>query len=184
LADLEERAAASEALRAENDALRALVNVVGTSSEETGGGVTVPVVSSTRSSPYGTFLIGAGVLDGITQNSIVLTSGGFVIGTVTDTASHTAVVTEVFAPAASIDASVNGAPASVLGSGGGNAHTKVPRDLAVAVGDPVFAAVFEQRAIGVVGAVASSSASASQDVYIRLPVNLAALQYVYIIPAR
>lgn len=184
LARLEERAASYGALRAENDALRALAHMVGSTTASTvGSGVTAPIVSSVRSSPYGTFLIGAGSADGIASGSPVLTSGGFVVGVVSATGAHSAVVSEVFAPGASVEAVLGGAPVSVRGSGGGNASVKIPRGLSVGIGDPVVAPQFGQRPIGIVGSVASSPASASQDVYIRLPVNLSSLRYVYIIAA-
>ena len=182
LAQFEERAASYEALRSENDSLRALVHMVGSSTAATSErGVTAPIVSSVRSSPYGTFLIGAGSADGIATGSIVLTSSGFVVGVVGIVGAHTAVVTEMFSPGGSVEAALRGAPVSILGSGGGNAQAKVPRGLSVGIGDAVVVPAFGQRPIGIVGNIASSSASASQDVYIRLPVNLSSLRYVYVI---
>ena len=181
LAQLEDRAAGFDVARAENEELRTLLQVVPTLSQK---GVTVPVVSSLRSSPYGTFLIGAGSGDGITKGSVVQTSGGFVVGKVSDTGAHTATVVEVFAPGASQDAILGTAAISVRGSGGGNARADAPRGLSIALGTPIFAPEFGQRPIGVVGAVASSSGSAVQDVFIRLPVNLASLKYVYVTPTR
>ena len=183
LTQYEERAGGFEALRTENEELRALVHLIESLPSGTEG-MTAPVVSSIRSSPYGTFLIGAGDSDGIARGSLVLTSGGFGVGTVTDTGAHTAVVTEVFAPSATIEAIVGSASISAAGSGGGNARASVPRALSITVGQPVVAPAFGQRPIGIVGNVASSSASASQDVSIVLPVNLASLKYVYILPVR
>ena len=181
LAQFEERAGGYEALRAENEQLRAFVRFVG-NSPLSAQGVTAPVVSSVRTSPYGTFLIGAGADDGIVRGSLVLTSGGFVVGKVTDTGAHTAVVAEIFAPGASIDAIIGSAAISVQGSGGGNARAKVPRALTVHIDQPVTAPELGARPIGIVGSIASSSASASQDVFIVLPVNLSSLTYVYILP--
>jgi cell shape-determining protein MreC len=183
LAELEERAAAYAVVQSENEALRTLVRVVGTTTNQGLSGVTAPIVSSLRSSPYGTFMIGAGAGDGIVRDSIVLTNGGFVVGIVSDTSVHTAVVTEIFSPQASFETLIGGALVTAQGRGGGNARAQVPRGLSINPGDAVIAPALGQRAIGIVGAVASSSASASQDVYIRLPINLASLQYVYIIPA-
>jgi len=183
LAQFEERAGGYEVLRSENEQLRALVHLV-ESSPRGAQGVTAPVVSSTRSSPYGTFLIGAGVAEGVTRGSLVLTSGGFVVGTVTDMGEHTATVAEVFAPNASTEAIVGGAAFSAVGSGGGNARAKLPRALAIRIHEPVVAPQFGARPIGIVGSIASSSASASQEVFIVLPVNLSSLQYVYILPVR
>ncbi len=182
LAQSEERAFSYDSLKAENDILRALVIMVGSAtSASMAGGVTAPIVSSVHSSPYGTFLIGAGSEDGIMSSSIVLTSGGFVVGVVGTVGARTSIVSEVFAPGATVDAVLNGASVVVRGSGGGNAHAKVPRGLVVRIGDSVVVPQFGQRPVGVVGEVASSSASASQDVYVRLPTSISSLRYVYVI---
>ncbi len=183
LAQFEERAGGFEAVRAENEELRRFVRLV-ESSPGTAQGVTAPVVSSVRTSPYGTFLIGAGAAEGIVSGNLVLTGGGFVVGRVTDTGEHTSVVTEIFAPGASIDAIVGGATFSAAGSGGGNARAKLPRALAIQMNEPVVAPELGQRPIGIVGTIASSSASASQEIFIVLPVNLSSLKYVYILPVR
>src|SRR3989344_3303225 len=183
LAQFEERAGGYEALREENEQLRALVRLVD-NFPLSAQGVTAPVVSSVRTSPYGTFLIGAGAADGIVRGSLVLTGGGFVVGKVTDTGAHTAVVSEILAPGSTGEAVVGGAPISAVGSGGGNARAKVPRALSFTINQPVTAPELGQRAIGIVGSIASSSASASQDVFIVLPVNLGSLKYVYILPLR
>ena len=183
LAQFEERAGGYEALREENEQLRALVHLAN-SSPLSAQGVTAPVVSSVRTSPYGTFLIGAGAQDGIVRGSLVLTGGGFVVGKVTDMGAHTAVVSEIFAPGSAVEAQVGGAPISAVGSGGGNARAKVPRALSFTVNQPVTAPELGQRPIGIIGSIASSSASASQDLFIVLPVNLGSLTYVYILPVR
>ncbi len=176
LAQYQERATGFAALQAENDQLRAITHLA---QEPTG--VTAPVVSSVISSPYGTFLIGAGALDGISSGSLVLSSGGFVVGTVSDVGPHTATVSEIFAPGATTQAIVHGTAVTLSGSGGGNARAAIPRGVNVAQGDPVVSPEFGQRPLGIVGDVASSSAQAMQDVFIRLPVSLGALQFVYVV---
>lgn len=184
LAQYEERAGGFDALKAENDQLRAFTHLDQSPEGGAPTGVTAPVVSSVRSSPYGTFLIGAGSGDGIARGSLVLTSGGFVVGTVSDTGAHTSLIAEIFAPDASIEATVAGASILATGMGGGNARAEVPRGITISPGSAVFAPRLGQRPIGVVGTVASSTGSATQNVYIRLPVTLASLQYVYIVPIR
>jgi cell shape-determining protein MreC len=156
----------------------------GATSSDLKTGITAPVVSSVRSSPYGTFLIGAGSADGITTGSMVLTVGGFVVGVVGDTGLHASIVTELFAPGASTEVIVHGVPGTARGYGAGNARITIPRGLAITVGDPVVAPGLGQRAVAIVGEVSSSSASASEEIYIRLPVNLATLAFVYVVPPR
>ncbi len=175
LAQYQERAAAYAVLQEENAILRDMVHLAQSTS-----GLTAPVVSSLRSSPYGTFLIGAGDADGVARGAVVLTSGGFVVGSVSDVASHTAVVSEIFAPGASLDAIVHGASVVVEGRGGGNARASAPRDLDIPPGSPVVAPAYGSRPIGIVGGVATSSSSATQDVFIHVPVNRAGIQFVYV----
>ena len=178
VADLSERAGRANLLQRENDDLRALAHLA-----QNSPGVTAPVLSSLSASPYGTFLIGAGASGSVARGGLVLTKSGFVVGRINEVTGSTALVSEIFAPNASIEALLNGALVQVKGQGGGNGRTEVSRDLRVAVGDVVVVPQFGQRGIGVVGAVASSSASASQQVYIRLPNTFSELQFVYVTPA-
>lgn len=177
LADLKERSATLSVLAAENEELRSLLAVV-----EEGQGITAPVLSSTRASPYGTFLVGAGQADSVSYGSIVVTSGGFVIGRVTDVDSRRAVVTELLAPGASVDAVVRKAGISVEGQGGGNGRARVPRGLDIREGDPLTSSVLGGRPIAVVGSVKSDPSSPWSTLFVRLPSPISALRFVYIIP--
>lgn len=174
-----EKASAYEALRQENDLLRALLHLA---QEETG--ITAPIVSSVRSSPYGTFLVGAGLVDNIPAGSLVVTEGGFVVGRVSEVRERTTLVTEIFAGGGSVDAMIGGAVAPAEGRGGGNARVIMPRGVLIQEGDPVTAPQLGGRPIGLVGKVESDTSSASQMVYVSLPVNLASLRYVYIVPVQ
>lgn len=176
LALYQARAAAYQGLKNENTALRDMLNIA-----ESKRGITATIVSSFRASPYGTFLIGAGSMDDITPGNIVLTGENFVLGRVADVSAHTALVNELFADGVSTDALIRGVGTSVEGRGGGNARADVPREAQIEIGDPVISPVLEGRTIGLVGAVVEDSASAYKKVYIRLPVNLAALRFVYVI---
>ncbi|PIR84066.1 hypothetical protein COU18_01515 [Candidatus Kaiserbacteria bacterium CG10_big_fil_rev_8_21_14_0_10_51_14] len=176
-----ERAAAYEAVKLENEELRALLNVVRTNDPDTGG-VTAPIVSSVHASPYGTFLIGAGSADGIAAGSVVLSSTGFAIGVVGNPGLHTSIVIEIFAPGASTEVIVHGAAGIAHGFGGGNARMQIPRGVMIEVGDSVRAPALSQRPVGIVGEIASSSASATQDLYVHLPVSPASLSFVYVVP--
>lgn len=176
LAHYREKAAGYDVLLSENAALRAMQRL-----SELHAGITAPVVSSSRSSPYGTFLVGAGVEDTVARGDLVLTDGGFVVGLVADVQRDTTEVRSLFAAGVQTDALISGTAVTVVGDGGGNAHAGVPRGIVMKTGDPVIAKVYGGRAIGIVGRVESSPTSAEQTVYIRLPVDLAALRYVYIL---
>jgi cell shape-determining protein MreC len=177
VAQYQEDAAGYQVLKQENDSLRSILNLA-----QTQPGITAPVVSSVISSPYGTFIVGAGTADSVEVGSLVVTEGGFVVGTVSEVGAHTSLVTELFAGGSSVDVLLDGAPAAAEGRGGGNALITLPRGITAAVNDPVTAPGLGGRAVGVVGKVESDPASAVQSVYVTLPVNLSSLRYVYLIP--
>ena len=143
-------------------------------------GISVPIVSSLIASPYGTFLIGAGTLEGVQTGNAVLLPDGYAIGRVSEVRSHTAVVEEIFAQGIITDARIGSTQVKVTGSGGQNAYAQAPRGALVQTGDIVIAPSLV-RPIGVVGSVASSSAEAYQEVYIRIPDNVGAAQYVFVV---
>lgn len=106
----------------------------------------------------------------------------FVMGIVREVGAHLSLVKEVFAPNESHAATIRGTPVTLEGQGGGNARADVLHALPIATGDPVVSPELGGRAIGIVGAVREDSAQTRKTIYIRLPINLAAIQYVYIIP--
>jgi cell shape-determining protein MreC len=180
-ADLRERLSKYEildmtyvAMREENAHLKELVQFA---SEKTGA--TVPVISSASASPYGTFLIRAGINEGIARESVVYTADGFALGSVQESDAHTALVGEYFAPNAKMDAIIGDTDLTLEGSGGGNAFGKAPRDASIAVGD---IAVSKQvgAPIGIVGKVVSDPSSSFTAVYVRFPTNLFTLRFVYV----
>ena len=176
------RTAALETLEGENAALRTIVRLV-----EDLSGITAPVVSSPFSSPYGTFMVGAGSKDGVAVEDLVVTAEegkrGFVIGRVSEVSERLSLVTQIFAPNASVEAVIRDVPLVVEGQGGGNARAEALRALSIAEGDTVVSPHFRGMAIGVVGSVSRDPASAYQKVYIGLPVNLATLKFVYVVPS-
>jgi cell shape-determining protein MreC len=188
VAALQEQAALSNALQAQVATLSSMTHLAATSD-----GVTASVASSFIASPYGTFIIGAGSDEGITTGAIVLSDDvtdaeaniageGVVVGTVSDVSAHTATVSEIFAPDHSVDALLDGAPISVKGSGGGNATADAPNGIPVQQGDAVTAPEFAGRVIGIVGHVDANPSNAAIAVSIGSPVNLASMQYVFVVP--
>ncbi|MCE9541003.1 rod shape-determining protein MreC [Candidatus Kaiserbacteria bacterium] len=176
LAQYREKAAGYDVLYQENMQLRTMLHLA-----DKHQGITAPVVSSTGSSPYGTFLIGAGTNDPVREGDVVLTDGDFVVGLVTDVLGRTSAVRALFSAGVQTDVIIAGAAVTAVGDGGGNAHASVPRGIVVHEGDAVIAGIYGGRAIGVVGKVESAPTSADQTVYIRLPVDLSSLRYVYIL---
>jgi len=176
LAQYEQRVAAASAAVAENELLRSMARLA---ADEPG--ITAPVISSFQASPYGTFFVGAGTADGIMHGALVLSPDGYVIGRISDVGPHTALVDQLFAPTKELDALARDVPLSLVGEGGGNAVARAPRGSAVAVGDVVVAPTLGGRPVAVVGAAEADPAAAFTLVSARVPANIAALRFVYII---
>lgn len=178
VASYKAQAAYTQVLLDENTQLSAIAHLAAQDP-----GTTAPIVSSVISSPYGTFLIGAGSAEGVVRGAIALSPGGFVLGQVVDTGAHTATVSEVFAPTAVTDVTIHGSAAELTGEGG-DALAKMPRDSVVAIGDSVYVPTLGARPAGIVGSIASSSSSAWQSVYVGLPESISSMQYVYVVEPR
>ncbi len=172
---LQEKVSASMLVGAENAQLRSLVHLA-----EGTPGITAPITSSFRASPYGTFTIGAGTSNGVRNDELVVAADGAVIGRVTDVSAHDALVLGLFAPRQTLDVLINGVPVTLKGSGGGAASGDAPRGASIATGDVAVAPSLGQRAVGVVGNVEGNEASASTHLLVRLPSNLESLQFVYV----
>ena len=171
------QAAAFSVVEAQNQELSVITHLAASSP-----GVTAPLASSLIASPYGTFLIGAGSGDGITAGELVETSGGFVVGTISDVQAHTSLVQESFAPNATIDVVIDGASVQAKGQGGGEAIAQIPRTILVSANDPVTAPQFKNKPVGVAEHVNADPASAVSTVLIALPTSLSSLEYVYVTP--
>lgn len=173
-------AAAFGVLKQENEELRTLANLVGE-----GSGVSAPIVSSFATSPYGTFLIGAGAANGLRGGELVIVGdarfGGFVMGRVENVDTRTSLVRGLFAGGETIDATVRDIGITLKGRGGGQAQGEAPREAAIEVGDIVTSAQVGGRAVGVVGKVEKDPSGAAERVYVHLPFSLASLSYVQVI---
>ncbi len=178
IAQFQDQVSENAVLRDQNEQLHTLVNLA---AEQRG--MTASVVSSFLASPYDTFLISAHAPN-VANGDFVLSAGGFVIGRIANAGPQTSLVREVFASDSSVEGLVSGTDATIDGYGGGNARASLPRDVSVAVGDLVLVPTLGGRAVGVVGSVESSAASADQKIFIRLPVNLTSVRYVYVVPAQ
>jgi cell shape-determining protein MreC len=177
LARRAEEDARFETLRAENEILRELALLA----ESESGGVSALVLSSFSSSPYGTFVIGAGERHGVRAGATVLTPGGFVLGTVIASQDRTATVEALFAPGKEIEAAIGDVPLLLHGRGGGNARSEAPRDALLQKGDVVTVPSFGSRPVGLIVELESASSSAATTLFIRTPANLDTIRFVYVI---
>lgn len=167
-----------EILEKENLALRALASLA--ANEE---GIAAPIISSTSASPYGTFAIGVGGNDGVKVGDAVLAADrrGYFLGRIAEVRAKSALVKELFAPGERIDARVGDAELSLEGRGGSNARSEVPPALSISKGDTVTSALFPGRIIGLVGSVSEEEGSGLKRVYVRSPLRIPDLLFVYVV---
>ena len=177
LSHYKERDALFQVVARENAELRALARIASSSDA-----LSAPIASSFRASPYGTFVIAAGWRDGVEAGSLVLSSEGFVLGTVVDIGMRTATVRFVFAPEARVEAVSDEIAFTLIGQGLSSASARVPVETPLRIGSPVYAPALDSLPIGLVTHIASTSASVYSDVYVTLPVNLNVMRHVRVIP--
>jgi len=167
----------NEIIKAENNALRALVNL----HEDSNSGKTVRIASSLKSSPFSTFIISAGSDAGIATGDYAVIEGGLVIGIVSEVGARTSLVQLLTAPSEKTDVIINGAIVEMTGRGTGNALSEIPREIGVSEGDLVFLKGGKFIA-GVVGRVESTPANALKRVNINIPTNIQSKEFVIIFP--
>ena len=167
-----------EILRQENAHLQALLNMTPPRS-----GRAARVITIRKASPYGTFMIDTGANTGIMAGDVVLIEGGFVVGTVTSTTANTAIVNELFASGNALDVVFEGTSAKIVGQGGGNAQAQIPRGIAIHEGSVAISHAYGGAPVGIVGKVTTDPASAYSVVYLRTPVNIDSVGYVYVASA-
>lgn len=167
-----------DALAAENAALYEIARLV----EPLERAVSVRVLSSFRASPYGTFHIAGGARDGLSAGNVVMTPGGFMLGTISDVGEYTASVHALFAPGREVQLTAGEVSFLARGRGSGNALADVPRGALLQVGDVVLSTESGGRPAGVIERVENDASSATERVYVRVPVNLDVITFVYVIP--
>ena len=144
-------------------------------------GIAVPVLSNPSASPYSTFVIGSGTIEGIKAGAYVVSAPRVAIGRIVEAGAHTALVGLFSAPDKETEVMIGKVRATYHGKGDGNGVVVVPRGAAVIEGD---AAVLPGHpfAIGFVGAIQSKPEDAETTVLLRVPANLPSLSFVYIVP--
>lgn len=133
-------------------------------------------------SPYDTFIIDAGNVDGIKVNERVNVGGDAAIGYVKEVFENTALVRLYSSPAEEIDVRIEGVTKTAvqaIGRGSGNFEIKIPRDLEVEIGSTVLLAGTTE-VLGVVEDKEADIAHSLQTLYFRFPFNIQTIERVYV----
>jgi len=133
--------------------------------------------------PYDVFVIDVGSSNGVITNDLVSAGGTLFIGIVSQVYDTTSRVTLFSTPGETYAAllhSQNGTltPISIEGQGGGSLVSKVPIGVAASVGDSVVLPTLSGGIMATVSAVVAPQDQSFETLYLQMPVNPFALQYV------
>lgn len=132
--------------------------------------------------PYDTLIIDIGSNNGIVSDDVVYTTGGIILGTVSEVSARTSNVTlfsrtNLMTPA--IFERTNLA-VTVRGIGGGTFEAQVPQEADIVKDDIVILPKLEPSPLGAVELVESSVKSAFKRVLIQTPINISYTRFVLV----
>ncbi len=133
-------------------------------------------------SPFDTFMIDLGGSEGIVPGMEIYISHDVVIGEVTHTTAHTALVTLYSSPGAEFPAYLGASttPVVVHGIGGGNLRVSLPKGAVVGTSTVLYAPGDGPRVLGVLAGVDMKEGSSFANYTFVLPTNYLNLRSVYV----
>jgi rod shape-determining protein MreC len=139
------------------------------------------VLASPNASPYDSFLVDAGAVDGITVGDYVVFDGTVAVGTIDAVTTDAARATLFSSPGLAHEVYIGTSSARVqaIGQGGGIFVIKTPKDLTIGPSDAVVLAGGIQ-AIAFVRSIEANESDAFQTVRAVMPVNLFEAREVFI----
>jgi len=172
----------NDLLREENRVLRERYERGETESPE----VMVSILKRPRSTLYDTFIVDGGSAAGIKKDSLVISSGGVAVGTITEVFEHSALVTLFSSPGSSLDVLLGTDDSSIAlsatGKGSGNFEVLIPRDIALSVGDPVVLPTLSPTLLATVDHIGILPTDPFKEVLFRLPINISEERFLFIKP--
>lgn len=187
----EENAALKLELAKKNLALIALEDLVVENQElkELGGRelkesfVLAAVLNRPPVSSYDTLIIDAGSNEGIAVGDIVAVEKNSVIGEILSVAKDSATVSLYSTPNRETPVAVGleRAEAPARGRGAGNFEVRLPKGVAVEIGDAIILPGINHRPLGFVSKIETSPNDPFQTILFDLPINLNTLRFVMIL---
>jgi rod shape-determining protein MreC len=171
------------ALRAAAEREQRLLEILGRTTEETGG-ILASVLVRPPETPYDVLVIDAGSKQGIEVGHQVVLPEGTIVGTVSEVYTNSSRVVLHSASGQNINAVLerNNSPIIMEGRGGGNFRIALPRDMAVEVGDRILSADVSSRLLAVVGKVSLGPTDSFKEVLATSPANIFSLRFVLVLP--
>jgi cell shape-determining protein MreC len=164
-------------LASENDALKAELGRTGHIDGVLGYVTTLP-----NRSIYDTFVIDAGMKEGIAIGQVVYGFGTIALGTITDVASDHATVQLFSASGRESSGSVgpNNVAVTLTGRGGGEYEVRLPRDLQFTTGEVIAYQSVHSAVLATIERIATDPRDPFQKLIAKAPINLQALKWVIV----
>ncbi len=177
LSSFQNKAIDYEILSKENDDLKNQLGRTGNTTK-----IVARILSKPPVSPYDTFVVDAGEIEGVLPLSKVYVSENILVGEVKSVTPHTSLV-QLFSTGGSEQEVVSlrtGSSFSIFGLGGGNFKIEVPKDVDILWGDSFVYPGLSSGVIGNVYYIDTNAQSSFKVVYLRTPINVFGSKYVFI----
>jgi cell shape-determining protein MreC len=147
--------------------------------------VLAAVLERPPQTPYDSLVIDAGTAEGANVSDWVAAAGGAVIGAIAEAGAHTSQVELLSAPGAQYQGILSAddgssVPVTLSGQGGGSLTAQVPDGTSVKVGDSIAIPGVAEGIEATVSAVLQGEGQSFITLYLELPANPEALQYVLV----
>ena len=139
------------------------------------------ILAKPPQSPYDTFALDAGSFEGVVERARLF-SRDVLVGRVERVGSH-ASIGRLFSSSGQKMAVMIGTTSittEAVGRGGGMFVIKLPKDIAVSRGDPIFVSGLRGEVLGYVETIEANATDSFQTIYSRSPANLNTLRFVEI----
>ncbi len=170
---------ALDALKKENEMLQELLGRTHSSVVT----IVATILHGDTFSPYDSFVIDQGSLNGIRENMLVVSQEGVALGKVSTLMKNASIVTLFSAPSMQTSAILYASTTlhtTVQGMGAGTMLISLPRDISTTVGDTVTLPTLETYILGTVLSIEEKPESASKLLYIETPLNTHELRHVLV----
>lgn len=130
--------------------------------------------------PYDSIIIDAGSLMGLQVGDIIYAEMNYAIGRVVEVSDKSATIILFSSSNQKANVLIASTTTAVLaeGRGGGNFYIKLPKNIDVAVGDPIIWPDIQTMILGAVDVIDSDDGDAYAHIYFKSPININSLRYV------
>lgn len=140
------------------------------------------IISKPNQSPYDTFILDAGSVDGVREGAIVTIDTTAILGHIDSVQEYTSTAVLFSSPRVETVARLerSNSDVTLVGTGGGNMVVEIPKEIETALGDRVLLPAFHNKVIGIIRDITLDDRDANKKLYITLPTNILTLDHVFV----